>query len=407
MAASIDGRLFIRRGFNSRGEVRFVSAKIGLLDAQSSVLTNPSAVALRLSNSTIGGGLTLTMAVIKGEVNITGIAIEGSLYGNGMNIAETSASASMRCDFARATGSLWLQNGVLSGSIDLRNVRISGNLLLDETIITNTKGIAIQMDGSNIDGHCTLRNGFQCDGTVRLYGARIGGDLDFARSRISRIEIVFSTVTGGILLRNIATTLDWLSLVGTSVGVLRDDTISWPRLIYLHGFTYGSINSAAPRTGEERVAWLGLQSEFHSQPYEQMITALRSMGHYEDAAQVAIAKQRMIRRSVLKRPLDILINYFLDFVVGFGYRPIRPILCLIVLLLVGTLVFGYAERRGLICPSSYATMSAKLRSGTCAKPPQYPNFQPLVYSLELLIPVRTFEQRVLENYGRNVRQQCS
>ncbi|SDI58003.1 hypothetical protein SAMN05421505_1757, partial [Sinosporangium album] len=72
----------------------------------------------------------------------------------------------------------------------------------------------------------------------------------------------------------------------------------------------------------------------HPQPYEQLATWYRRIGHEPDARRVMLAKQRQHRTTL--RPTGRAWGRLLDAIVGYGYRPWQAALWAAVLLTTGT-----------------------------------------------------------------------
>ncbi|WP_369199288.1 hypothetical protein [Streptomyces sp. PU-14G] len=121
-----------------------------------------------------------------------------------------------------------------------------------------------------------------------------------------------------------------------------------------------------------RLAWIGRNPGYAPQPYEQLAGWYRQIGHDDHARRVLLAKQRH-RRLTLPVPARVW-GHLLDVTVGYGYRPWLAGVWLVMLTLLGTLVFG-------------------AQSPTPMKPGEGGPFQPLVYTLDLLIPIGGLGQR--------------
>jgi len=111
---------------------------------------------------------------------------------------------------------------------------------------------------------------------------------------------------------------------------------------------------------------------YHPQPYEQLAAAYRAVGNEVDSRTVLLARQRT-RRHTLSAPLKAW-GYLQDWVVGYGYRPQRAAIWLSVLLIIGTVTFATHH-------------PAPVRQG------QTPEFSPLLYTLDLLLPIVGFGQK--------------
>jgi hypothetical protein len=152
------------------------------------------------------------------------------------------------------------------------------------------------------------------------------------------------------------------------VEVLHDDPNRWPAELRLDGARYTALQPV--RTGPERLGWLDRDPDgYRPQPYEQLATVYRQIGHEPDARTVLLVKQRRRRRQL--SPAGAAWGLLQDGLVGYGYRPGRAALWLLVLIAVGTTVFS------LYPPGATS-------GGTVFNPP--------VYTLDLLIPIVDFGQ---------------
>lgn len=151
----------------------------------------------------------------------------------------------------------------------------------------------------------------------------------------------------------------------------------------LDGFVYGSIRAVEAdgarreAVGDRadvtrRLAWIARSPGYGPQPYEQLATWYRSAGHDDDARRVLLAKQRH-RRSTLS-PAARVWGHLLDATVGYGYRPWLAGVWLLALVLLGTTAFDTA-------------------TPTAVKQDEGAPFQPLVYTLDLLVPIGGLGQR--------------
>ncbi|MGJ5748755.1 hypothetical protein [Streptomyces puniciscabiei] len=142
-----------------------------------------------------------------------------------------------------------------------------------------------------------------------------------------------------------------------------------------NGFVYGSVKAVeAGERGEAvgrrhpvayRVEWIRRSPGYSPQPYEQLASRYRMAGHDDDARRV-LAKQRH-RRST-PHPAARAWGHLLDVTVGNGYRPWLAGVWLLALTLLGTLSFG-------------------IRSPHPVQRGQGTRAEPLVYTLDLLIPI--------------------
>jgi hypothetical protein len=161
-----------------------------------------------------------------------------------------------------------------------------------------------------------------------------------------------------------------VNLQHSSISTLHDDPGSWPAELLLDGLRYDILDPQLPAA--RRLTWLARDSRGHlPRPYEQLAASYRTLGSDGDARTVLLAKQRA-RRAALPWCARTW-GYVQEITVGYGYRPARAALWLAALLGVGTVVFAADQ------PPAF--------SGTAA-----PAFNPLAYTLNLLLPVMNFGQ---------------
>ncbi|MGW6528921.1 oxidoreductase [Streptomyces venezuelae] len=290
-----------------------------------------------------------------------------------------------------AEGGVYCQHGfVAHGEIRLMGAQLPGGLHMRGARLTGPgpSGVALVLDNaaaSTLD----FSGGFTANGTVRLRGTRISDNLTFEGAFLngppdgagpSLVAMLMQAVDFDFTLARPPSGI--VDLRGAQVSYLHDSDRSWPEVVELDGFVYGSIK--VDEDGERReavgrrdsvarrVAWVRRGPDYNPQPYEQLAGWYRKAGHDDDARRVLLAKQRH-RRRTLPRAARVW-GHLLDATVGYGYRPWLAGVWLLSLTLLGTLAFG-------------------AHSPTPAKRGEGAPFQPLVYTLDLLIPIGGLGQR--------------
>ncbi|MGH8886251.1 MAG: oxidoreductase, partial [Egibacteraceae bacterium] len=250
------------------------------------------------------------------------------------------------------------------GEVRLNAAHIGGALDCTGGTFTRPFGYALNAYGLTVENmHCT--NGFHAQGDVSLFGADIGGVLAFDRG------IFISPNRAAPLLEG---TVD---LTHARVGLLIDTEESWPAALRLDGLVYDSIRAIPEVTVEQRLGWLTRDPDGCSpQKYEQLAAFYRRAGHEQEARQVAVAKQRA-RRQTLPRPARLW-SRLLEVTVGYGYQPWRALWWLAGFVAVGALLFAHAYPQAL---------TATAPAG------QLPVFQPVVYALDVLLPIVDLRQQ--------------
>jgi hypothetical protein len=172
-----------------------------------------------------------------------------------------------------------------------------------------------------------------------------------------------------------------IDLTDAQVRAYLDDRTTWPPTLYLEGFTYSSIEAFPTITVKERLGWLARHAGgFLPQPYEQLASVYRHAGREDDARRVAIEKQRQRRRHLEGRNIPGRAwSTLLGWTVGYGYRTWQAGLWLGGLLIAGSLIFHAAyDRHQLIAAH---------------KGDEQPPFQPVIYTLDVILPVISLHQR--------------
>ncbi|WP_128428670.1 oxidoreductase [Streptomyces cyaneus] len=350
----------------------------GSLDLRSSLVesTTPSryhgsVTALSLINARVSGAVILNGARINAPggwaVGAGGLALEGGFFCRGGLVTR---------------GEVRLLGAQLPGGLFMKGARLES---------PGPRGVALALD-SAVASTLDFSQGFTANGTVRLRGARISDNVTFEGAVLNGPPDGHGPALVGMLMQ--AVDFDFLlarppsgsvDLRGAQVSYLHEGEHSWPEVVELDGFVYGSIKVAdAGETGERReavgprgsvahrIAWIRRGRGYSPQPYEQLASWYRTVGHDDDARRVLLAKQRH-RRSTL-HPAARAWGHLLDATVGYGYRPWLAGVWLLTLTLLGALVFG-------------------THTPTPVKPGEGAPFAPLVYTLDLLIPIGGLGQR--------------
>jgi hypothetical protein len=327
-----------------------------------------------------GGGLrtdgycSLSGSTINGAVRLQRAQLSGGLRLNRARVINPGG-------WALFSGALTVEAGMFaraaefSGGIRLVGARMTGGLFMEGSTLRNAGGEALTGDNMIVEDMMECSRDFSAEGTVRLRGAQINGTLSFDKATLSapgRRALHLSHATIGELILATSEPVDGLvSLVYSRVGVLLDKPETWPSELRLTGLVYESL-----RGGEDaqRLEWIARDPYgFRPQPYEQLAAWYRRTGHDGLALKAQLAKQRARRATlgVTGRAW----GYLLDWMVGYGFRPWIAAVWFAVLLAGASTVFAMEPPRPL------------------RQPEEQPHFNPLVYALDLLIPIGAFGQR--------------
>jgi hypothetical protein len=263
---------------------------------------------------------------------------------------------------------------------------------------------------------------------VWFIGVQIKGDLDLSLCSfthgVNRSEIVLSRseIGGRFFFRRVTGAVESIIMRVATITAIADDIKSWgiADQLLLDGLQYRRFIDAhledepdvwshhiSPTDAASRIAWLDRQREqdlgleFKPQPWEQLITVLREVGHQEGARQVAIAKQERIHKSTR---ISALLHRLYGITCRYGYRPSWLILWAIGVAVVGAVLFKIAGSTGVMAPTD-RRMFEEVKDIAC-RPEHggnwttcptlhrrgYPSFDPTVYSLDLILPVIATQQ---------------
>jgi len=360
----------------------------------------------------------------------------------------------LTADGLHVNGDVFLISGFEArGEVRLLGAKIGGDLSCRGGQFHNEDAKALNADRLDVTGSVFLNADFEAHGEVRLLGAKIGGDLECGEGKFcnkDRDAFLAQSLclTGALVLRD--TTVDGaIILTAAKIGTLVDDPVCWNGgSHFLDGFGYDRI--IGTMDSDHRIAWLRSQhaseldgAGFSPQPWEQLAKVLREMGHSGEAADIAMAKQDQMRRAGrigqrkvhdgyngLRRTIDAGWawtsnrlargwHWVYGKLSGYGYRPQRIVYFMVAATLLCAIAYGLGARAGLIGPSNaLVNLHSELdhcgpgkfnwTSADCAVPPEYSTFQPVAYSLDLIIPLVDLHQEadwgpiVVDDNGRTL-----
>ncbi|NUR29715.1 MAG: hypothetical protein HOV83_28350 [Catenulispora sp.] len=427
--AHVDGSVVLHKA-HVTGRIRFDSAQIGgglhLTDAVVSHPSGASGIALRADRARVTGDLALWGTTIEGQTIMRVARADGIVSlertwlrapgGEALDAARLYVGSDLVADGLRTeglvrfsgahtAGLLRLADAKLSnpgdvameayqvtvgadlqcyrgfeadGQVRITGARVAGHVRFDEAVLRGNGKDALDARYAEIGGAARCRE-MRSAGAVRFASARVGNDVDFRGAVLAagtsgpstNILFLGHLHSAELTLRFAVPPEGGIHLTNAQVGVLNDDPAGWPPQHAMDGFTYERI--AEPGPVADRIAWLQRVGDggYRPGPYEQLATVYRRQGLDGEARRVLLAKQRARRKtlSFTARPWGLI----QDAAVGYGYRPERALGWLIALLIMGTVVFG-------------------LHHPVAAGPDKAAPFNPLIYSLDLLLPVINFGQ---------------
>jgi hypothetical protein len=438
--------VFLRNGFMAEGEVLLFGALIGgQLSCSKGKFKNPEAIALN------AGGIEVKGSVILDEEFEAegGVQLSGSVIGCQLNCAggkfRNPGKVALSADGIKIEGSVFLDDGFdADGQVSLMGAVIDGPLSCEGGKFRNPGKDALSANGIEVRGSVLLRNGFVAEGRVSLTNSRIKEGLQLHGSSLGYGSKVGLGETIVLDLRNAlvdghlcfvdpngderpAKLRGLVMLRHAQVGQLIDSPDVWeptderdPVPVALDGFTYNSLGLAEKALEVDfRIRWLErgemCGDTFAPQPYTQLAKVLREAGHEQRSKRILIARgwKRLKRMRGQLGFWDPIISRLQGWLLGFGYRIRVPVICLLVLATLGWLVFGCVWKKKQFNPAvpfvynSYIDLPTgngdvestkrhpppyKDLSTNPKRLPEYPEFMPLVYSLDTLLPIVNLHQ---------------
>ncbi|WFB05973.1 membrane-associated oxidoreductase [Streptomyces sp. LX-29] len=336
----------------------------------------------------VDGVLRLNCCRIIGPVRLAGAQVSGALFLNGARLGDPEAPADadepgptagaaegpvLRLNHALIGADLWAVDLVAHGQIRLKATTVEGQVNLDRARLHAPGGTALHAE--NLSVGTDLRGAdLRVDGRVDLRGATVPGQFDLTRARLSnpggQALRASSCTIGELWLRDAEPIQGKVTLRRSQLDVLHLPPEVWSGRIRTDGLSYRTLVPHLPAA--RRLPLLERDADgYVPYAYEQLTLAYRTAGDEAAARTVQLAKLRRHRRTL--PPYARIWGYLQDAAVGYGFRPMRAAGWLLALLLTGTLAFARRHPRPL-------------------KPEEAPDFDPLFYTLDLLLPIIGFGQ---------------
>ncbi|WP_405607606.1 hypothetical protein [Streptomyces sp. NBC_01508] len=318
---AVRGAVWCSDSFTAEGEVRLIGAEMSAnLSLDRAVLSNPAGSALTLDRATVADVDATALTVTGGHVTLVGAQIRGRLDLSRAQLGTDGEDIALDAESAAVGGSILCQDTRAAATVRLRGAVVAGSVLFTGARLT----------------------------------ARGGPVLDLRMLRATELLLTpAEPIRGAVLLEH------------AQLGVLGDDPERWPTELGLDGLSYATLNPALPATA--RLRWLSRDPSGHRpQPYEQLAALYLRAGDQTEARRVLYAKERRQRQG--RSPLSRAWGALQDITVGYGYRPWRAALWLLLLHGAGSAAYAASPPPPL-------------------KPAETPHFNPVAYTTDLLLPL--------------------
>ncbi|WP_107451010.1 membrane-associated oxidoreductase [Streptomyces sp. RTd22] len=377
--ARISGQLDLRHGditcpvhlthcsFDAQPDL--YAARLGELHLWRSVLPGLSAVGAQFESF-----VALSECRATGMVSFSSARIARTLYLDRLSVE--SARAEER-GVAVALNHTVIGDAVVAtalsarGEVRLDGATVTAQVAMSSARLHNPGGIALNAKGLTVGSDLTAR-GLHAQGSITLRSARIPGQLDLTEARLSSPDgmalRVSSAAIGEMWLRDATPIEGTVNLRRTQLQLLHAEPAVWPEQVRLGEFTYTTLLPHLPAA--DRLPLL-VRDEYLPHAYQQLTAAYQRVGDDTATRLVQLAAYRRHRTTLPAYARAW--SWVQDITVGYGFRPLRAAAWLGALLLIGTIAYALHHPR-------------PLKSG------EAPDFNPLFYTFDLLLPIIGFGQ---------------
>ncbi len=389
----------------ARHDVRLPNANIGgQLSCKDAIFENPDGDAFIADGITTKGQVFLQGIKVRGGARFSKAVIGGQLVCNDARFDHPNADA-FNAGGITVKGEVFMRDVTAIGEVNFSGANLDAQFECHGTTFSNPEGIAFNADGLVVRRSLYFLQSTKgqhaiVQGAVRLTGANIGqlecSGAEFGSSEHHAFIAENLIVNSALILRGAKFT-GGLNLAHARVGQLADDEASWPKAdkLIIDGFEYKALAGNVMPPLQQRLRWINLQPKYSYsfQPYEHLAKLYRQMGHESDARTVLYKKHEAIRKYGVLSPGAKVVNWFLSRTIGHGYRPLRLIIIIVSLIMLGTGLFEWANNLGVMQPSKERVYSNDMVKNNSDSPSRDPQFNALVYSAETFIPFLDLHQK--------------
>ncbi|MFC9298789.1 membrane-associated oxidoreductase [Streptomyces sp. NPDC057011] len=326
--------------------------------------------------------LKLSCCRITGPVRLAGARIAGGLFlrravigapPTGEEPPEETPEPPLQVSHADIGTDVIAMELTVHGQTRINGTTVAGQVNLDDARLLAPGATALHAETLTVGTDVRAMRA-ELRGRVNLTGSRIPGQLNLAYARLVNPGGVAlrasSCVAGEVWLRSCPTVQGGVNLRRSQFDMLHVPPGTWPEQIRIDGLTYRTLAPHLP-AGERLPALEREESGYLPYAYEQLAAAYRTAGDEAAARTVQLAKLRRHRRTQPRH--SRLWGLLQDVTVGYGFRPLRAAGWLLALLMTGTIAYSLRPPR-------------ELKTG------EAPEFNPVFYTIDLMLPIIGFGQ---------------
>ncbi|MDN3025303.1 membrane-associated oxidoreductase [Streptomyces sp. S.PB5] len=338
-------------------------------------LTGSELPGLAAATLCVEGVLRLTDCRFRGPVGLAGSQISGALFIDRAEFqaADDGEEPALRLNHSSIGEDLVASWTRVRGRMVVNDATVAASVNLHDATLENPGGTALDAETLSISSDLHARR-LTALGRVSLRGIQVPGRLDLSYARLSHpghTALQASSSMIGELWLNGAEPLEGsLNLRRAQIEHLRVDPETLATAVRLNGLTYTMLTPHVPAERMLPVLERDIDG-YVPYAYEQLTAAYLRVGDDHAARVVQLAKQRRLRRT--RAWYGRLWGYVQDVTVGYGFRPLRACAWLVSLLALGSIAYALHE-------------PPPLKAG------EHPDFNPVFFTLDLLLPVISFGQ---------------
>jgi hypothetical protein len=358
-----------------------------------------------------------------------------------LNLSNSHFSRGLYAQGIKVEQHLFLRKVTAHGTISLGGSTIGGQVSCAKASLDSGVAAAGKPKRAfHAQGVATGESLFLSDiiarGTVDLSGAQIGGQLSCTGVDLDgqgglALDGQHLRVTQGFFFRKLKSVKGRIDLTAANVGDLVDDVACWPQQrdqLILDGFTYNRIEG--PTAFADRSSWLEYgshwQGDFYPQPYIQLATVLRRMGHSGEARKVLKERESLLathlhsanraayQRALAGEPTEKgdagwiwlrmtgawLWSELTRRVAGYGYAPQFALYWSIAFVAASFFAYFFFWRLGAMVPADAILLASPEWAAAVASNPKAPShawhgpaathyetFYSLTYALDVFLPI--------------------
>jgi hypothetical protein len=341
-----------------------------------------------LVGAEVANNVELMGASVAGGLMAGSLKVGGSLKMPSQDASEHASEATFKTIIlvgAKVTRNVELNGARFDGDLIAESVQVGGSLIASPIAPYRTRFKKLNLGLSTVSGQVNMPNSVFDDnvnlkhlhvigdvllsnveskGRFDISSAQIGGDLDFSDAKLDKVDLGGASIVGEIRLGNENSKVTWiaptkgeLNLSSTHVGRLSDNKESWPKRLFLEGFSFDHFGEKDGPSGAEMIQrgadwwnanFVELDPQRSRSPYEQLAAVFAAAGDHDDADKIHYDERVWVDQK--NSGLDFVWSSASRWVVGYGIGTymFRALKCVIGLSVLGAVLLRFWANKGVL-----------------------------------------------------------